>query len=237
MLTEKHSTKILGWADAIEMTGESFDIERAKMDPERVQKYPEGAQAADLYVCNSNGFLLLVASTPEGAFPQWLDVRPGLTDPDGILIEAARLARYPSENAYVSDNESLFIIPKPKPGTWDIRIDSDPTMPFSVNAVSFHPGIDLWQLRSANSLLTSSLRWANLGVVKCSGCKITLKAVALAIAAVLSSSMIPHAVILIVAHLLGVTDAVAKLFIVSLIGYSVDEILQIICKRIGLCQN
>jgi hypothetical protein len=153
-------------------------------------------------------FLTAIITTPyEQLAP--LDTRLSPTDPKGI-----RYDQDTSNPLYLGINQRLLIATTP--GTWQLTT-REGQFPYAVHTMLFHP---------ATTTPPSG---------KCRVCKITAKALALAIVAALTLATIPHHLLLAVAAFLKVGPAVAAAFIASVVGDTASTIAEKLCTQIGLC--
>lgn len=141
------------------------------------------------------------------------------------------------DRVFISD--TLVIIPQPFDRyQWELEITEGVT-PYAVHAMAFHPS------SAARSVVTP------IGPVKrtlkCGICKSTAKALAVAIAAGLTYSIVPTALLSSVAAFLGASvstapspiaaggSAAAAAFVASCFGDTVTVIAEKLCLAVGLC--
>ncbi len=139
----------------------------------------------------------------------------------------------PQDNpdVYVNNQGTLAILngKSPADSVWSITVlPGTIALPVAVNFMAFHGGV-VAASSSPPVILPSG------STFRCRGCKITAKALALAIVAAATLPAIPAALIAAVAAYLGVGAVIAAAFIGSVIGDTADVIAEKLCKKIGLC--
>ena len=167
-------------------------------------------------------FLVATISTPNGLFPPFLDAKLRLSDPRGRTYQQT----ISSPEIFVSTSPALVVIDNPMRGEWELSAESG-IVPYAVTAMGFHPSIQSSSPPSPGPSGSSPF--------KCKACKITAKALALAIVAAASLQALPAALIASVAAYLGVGTAIAIAFISSVLGDTADMIAEKLCKRVKLC--
>jgi hypothetical protein len=140
-----------------------------------------------------------------------------------------------SDQAFVDEGRTLFIFNEPTRSNWRISI-SESSVPIALNLMAFHPNEEFrsgfrWRVRRLRALYF----WEPSNF-KCRACKITAKALALAIVAAATLPALPSALIATVAAYLGVASIVAAQFITSVIGDAVDIITEKLCRLVGMCR-
>lgn len=204
---DTYLTRIPAWATSLEVVAET---------PR------EGSDRIDFAVEEEALFLVVVASLPNGSRPSWLDAR---IDTDDLPKEVRPGAD--TENGFVDKDRGLIVLQRPHPGNWRFGISSTGRTPFAVNLMAFHPVGP-----SLSSPSQATRPWQS---VRCRACKMTAKALALAIVAAAALPALPQALLAAVASFLGVGVAIAAAFIGSVIGDTADIIAEKLCRKVGLC--
>ena len=195
------------------------EVELVVHEPENKQRI----KAADFDLRSEAALLFLVAtiSTPNGLFPQFLDARLEIIDPNGTPYHRA-----PPPGAFASVSPGIVIIDSPVRGIWKIAAVSG-VIPYAVTAMGFHPEVP------PNSSPSPGVSGAS--PFKCRACKATAKALALAIVAAAMLPALPTALIVAVSTYLGVGAVIAAAFISSVLGDTASVIAEKLCQWVGLC--
>lgn len=205
MAFETYRTEVPGWATSLEL------VQVVPDDHEEVLK---------LKFEDSPTFVVATLTLPGGERPPW--------DLGRIVLESGD-ARWSEplddERRYVNERRTLCIVNRPNSDEWSIGVEPRGPVPVALNFMAF-------LRRDHNGNPPSPPpppQW------RCRGCKITVKALALAIAAAAMLPALPSALIAAVASYLGVGHLVAGAFITSVLGDTVDIIAEKLCKLVGLC--
>ncbi len=167
-------------------------------------------------------FLLATLSTPNGLFPPYLDATLSLVDPNGNPLNTPTVR----PGTFISSKPGMVILESPVRGLWQLSAVSG-VVPYAVTAMAFHPQVP------PNSPPSPGPSGAS--PFKCRACKITAKALALAIVAAAALPALPATLIAAVSAYLGVKAFIAAAFISSVLGDTADIIAEKLCKRVGLC--
>lgn len=168
-------------------------------------------------------FIVATLSTPNGYFPPYLDASFELVDPNHNSYSPSRAV----PRGFSSAKPALIFLDKPQSrGTWQIGAESG-VIPYAVTVMAFHPQVPPHSPPSPGPSAASPF--------KCRACKITAKALALAIVAAATLPALPASLIAAVATYLGVGAVVAAAFIGSVIGDTADIVSEKLCKKVGLC--
>lgn len=218
---ETYRTHIPGWATSVEAVSDS---------PLTLQ------ESIEIDLEQPPRFLIGVLSLPNGQQPPWLKASVSISARrlDDETYSEFGLEETNNEQVFVNEGRTLFIFNQPIPTNWRISI-SEASVPIALNLLAFHP----------NDKLTSGFRWRvrwfrgwhfrGPSHFKCRACKITAKALALAIVAAATLPTLPAALIASVSAYLGVAAIIAAQFIASVIGDAVDIITEKLCRMIGMC--
>jgi hypothetical protein len=162
-------------------------------------------------------FAVVTLTSPNGQFPKAV--------PGHLEIETNSPPMSPNdENSYRDDTVIVRRL-------WEnsgflVRFDrAAMTAPVVINVLAFSAGGPPRKQLSRGSRL------------KCTGCKMTAKALALAIVAATALAATPAALIAAVAAYLGVASAVAAAFIGSVLDDTADQIAEKLCTKVGLCRH
>src|SRR5664279_4828664 len=169
-------------------------------------------------------FLIATLSLPNGQQPAWDLGRLELKNNDAAFVEPQN-----DERLYVNTQGSIVIVngESAENSYWSVNVNpGSQALPVAVNLMAFHGGVNA---------AAPSATVAAAPTFRCRGCKMTAKALALAIVAAAALPAIPAALISAVATYLGVGAVIAGAFISSVIGDTVDIIAEKLCKKIGLC--
>ena len=206
---ESYHTWMPGFATSIELVSDIPPVER----------FTESIELREEAL-----FLVATLTLPNGQQPLW--------DLGRLELKSNNYFGEPQENAdvYVNEHQTVFVLNgKSSADThWNVSvIPGAIQLPVAVNFMAFHGRGSAVSLPPL--ILPSGLTF------KCRGCKITAKALALAIIAAGTLAAIPSALIAAVAAYLGAGAAVAGVFIGSVLGDTADVIAEKLCKMIGMC--
>jgi hypothetical protein len=211
MTIEIYRANVPDWADSLELV-----------------VVPAESTSIEVLVEERSKFLIGVVASPDGdilrrqnGFARLIVREPG----KGRLYEGPEN----TERLFLSGKEEgpgLIVINEPSSGSWTMIADRMGLFPFSINIMVFHPPANYAGLTSPPQL---PLGW------KCRACKMTAKALALAIVAGLAMSFFPASTAAAVAAFLGVKLPIATAFIASVMGDSASAITEKLCKLVGLC--
>lgn len=137
------------------------------------------------------------------------------------------------ERQYVDERSTLLVLNRMPHTHWRIDLKAGSELPVELNFMAFHPV----RIGGSGSPPVPPAAGAPPPPPSgyCRPCKITTKALALAIAAAATLPALPAALITAVASYLGVTAVVAAAFIGSVLGDTADIIAEKLCVRVGLC--
>lgn len=181
----------------------------------------QGAYSFTFSVLEEDKFLIVALSSLDGDYaPKEAKFR--LSGPNGYSLEPVN-----DDTAFISTNGQVAVYNSPSAGVWQIDYEYLPD-PYSIHIMTFHPSPT-----AMGGLLSRH---------KCSICKTTTKALALAIFAGLavygSATALPAALLAAVAQYLGlVVSAAVTAFINSLTNDAVDTIARKLCERVNLCRT
>jgi hypothetical protein len=169
-------------------------------------------------------FLVATLTLPNGQQPPW--------DLGRLELNGEDYFQKPADNkdVYANDRGTVVIVNRSSPArsTWTIQVTPGTLpLPVAVNLMAFHGHVG-----AGSSPIPPPPSGSTF---KCRGCKITAKALALAIVAAAALAAIPAALIAAVAAYLGVGAIVAGAFIGSVIGDTADVIAEKLCKGLGMC--
>lgn len=169
-------------------------------------------------------FVVATLSLPGGQHPPW-DL--GWLELTSKYYEG-QIDNTPS--LYADKQQRLIIINEeiPANSTWKLRVNPGkaPSLPVAANLIAFHSRKKRPPLPSPSPPGPTR---------KCRGCKITTKALALAIVAAAALPALPAALIASVGAYLGASAIVAGAFISSVLGDTADIVAEKLCKSVGLC--
>lgn len=137
------------------------------------------------------------------------------------------------EHQYVDERSTLIVLNRMPHKHWRIEFKAGSELPVELNFMAFHRAV----IGGSGSPLVSPAAGASLPPPSgyCRPCKITTKALAMAIAVAATLPALPAALITAVASYLGVKAVVAAAFIASVLGDTTDIIAEKLCVRVGLC--
>ncbi len=205
-----------------------FDSHRVVMPEfatslEMVNDEPKESFEETIELAEGAEFLVATLTLPNGQQPPW--------DLGRLELRGARYYSEQLDNdaVYINQRGSIAVLNEPQGQTWTVRYSPGPiVLPVAVNFMAFH--------RRSHGSSPRILPATSAGsTFKCRSCKITAKALALAIVAAAALPAIPAALIAAVAAYLGVGTVIAAAFIGSVIGDTADIIAEKLCKKIGLC--
>lgn len=130
------------------------------------------------------------------------------------------------KSSYVNEQSTLFILNGIEHRKWQIDLEPEGILPLELNFMGFHPAA-----RKAGA----KLQMPPTPSGHCRMCKITTKALALAIVAAATLPALPAALITAVASYLGVSVAIAAAFIGSVLGDTADVVAEKLCTMVGIC--
>jgi len=171
-------------------------------------------------------FVLATLTLPNGQLPGWDLGRLELKNNNAAFVEPQN-----DEQTYVDPRGNLVIVngKYAADSYWSVHVaPTKPPLPVAVNIMAFYGNLNA-ATPAAPAIVVPGPTF------RCRGCKITAKALALAIVAAAALPAIPAALIAAVAAYLGVGAVIAGAFIGSVIGDTADIIAEKLCKKIGLC--
>ena len=171
-------------------------------------------------------FVVAALTLPNGQQPVWDIGRLELKNSNTAFVQPQN-----DEQIYVDQRGSLVIVNDAGAADmyWSVYVvPANPPLPVAVNLMAFHGSLNT-AAPPAPAIVVPGPTF------KCRGCKMTAKALALAIVAAATLPAIPAALIAAVAAYLGVGAVIAAAFIGSVIGDTADIIAEKLCKKIGLC--
>ena len=169
-------------------------------------------------------FVLATLTLPNGQQPAWDLGRLELKNNNSAFVEPQN-----DEQTYVDPRGNLVIVngKYAADSYWSVYVaPTNPPLPVAVNIMAFHGNLNA---AAPPAIVVPG------PTLRCRGCKITAKALALAIVAAAALPALPAALIAAVAAYLGVGAVIAAAFIGSVIGDTADIIAEKLCKKIGLC--
>jgi hypothetical protein len=174
----------------------------------------------------SSSLVIAVCQNDEGDPVAARELELHVSDPQSVSIESdIRDDLYAVVLEYDGHKQlSLLVVTDPQPGTWLLSLKSRGGAPFFVYVSVFGSRTNV---PSPTTPPAPRLR--------CRVCKITTKALALAIIAAATLPAIPHALIVAVGAYLGVGVVVATTFVSSVLGDTANEIAEKLCRAIRLC--
>lgn len=165
-------------------------------------------------------FAVFAISTSTGKWAPFVDA--ALTILDENLNTLPLSAESPT--AFLSPDSRVAILIKPPSRSWYASI-SEGTVPFAVATCAFH-----------QAAAPDSQTFSTIPRTRCRLCKMTAKALALAIVASVGAAALPAALLsAVAAYLGGIGTVAAAAFINSVIGDAVDEVAEKLCIAVSLC--
>ncbi|HEX8736306.1 MAG TPA: hypothetical protein VF721_13340 [Pyrinomonadaceae bacterium] len=166
---------------------------------------------------NSNDEFILIASVignEENVDPKNLSVK--LLDPSEQTVYELEAG-----NKEFGAEELFYINENPIPGVWRIQVESEGIAAFSVNVGFINVGF------------ISKIRDYMPG--RCDVCKISVKALAIAIFIALAKGAAPAWLIAKLGIYLKLIPELVLEFINSLIGFPIEKIIEKLCEKMRLC--
>lgn len=118
---------------------------------------------------------------------------------------------------------------------WRLEVEPESEHLLEVNFLAIHPHAHHELRRKSPSRSAPTLRLATPKNWPCEACKLSVGALAIAIAAAAALSSIPATLISAVAVFLGVAIPVAQAILQYLFGKSVEAIAEHLCEQAGFC--
>jgi hypothetical protein len=193
---------------------------------ELVSNEPTGSIFEWLQLTEPPQFVVAALTLPNGQQPPWNLGQLELKNNNTAFVQPQN-----DEQTYVDQRGNLVIVNSTSAAdlSWSINVyPAIPPLPMAVNVMAFHGSL-IAAAPPAPAVVVPGPTF------RCRGCKVTAKALALAIVAAATLPAIPAALIAAVAAYLGVSAVIAAAFIGSLIGDTADLIAEKLCKKIGLC--
>jgi hypothetical protein len=191
----------------------------------------EREQSFEVQLAQPPQFVIANLTVAGGKLPPWPMGRLSLHAGGGTWY------RYQDDDSqYVNERSTLIVLNRIQHTHWRIDLEATGELPLELNFMAFHPvGLGGSGSPPVPPLLPAAAAPPPPPSGYCRPCKITAKALALAIVAAATLPALPAALITAVASYLGVTAVVAAAFIGSVLGDTADIIAEKLCVRVGLC--
>jgi hypothetical protein len=191
----------------------------------------------------ARAIVLSSAGRTEEAETTGIEVLPGsellivaLVDENGVVSEDPgsfnlRIINPRGEELRTADNEvrfvhsvqgrpTLVVDNSPEVGHWSLEVTNPEALNLRITVLTAGPHV------------SQSSPWATF---RCVTCMLSVDALAVTIIFALAKAAIPAAILAAVAKFLGIAVELAENFIHALLGFNVEDIARILCRRIGLC--
>jgi hypothetical protein len=211
-----YTVRIADWAYAMEITS-----------PRPTDGVHEGEFVVEK---GTEGLVAAVSQNDAGdpISPEDLDLQ--IIDPRGHSVDSTETdTLYTVARDYEGYRQvSLLVMVNPPAGPWKVSLKSHGRTPFFVY-------LSVFGARTNVPGAVSSSTAPAIPRPRCRVCKITARALALAIIAAATLPALPHALIAAVAAYLGVATVVAAAFISSVLGDTTNVIAEKLCRAVRLC--
>jgi hypothetical protein len=216
MAFERYLTEIPWWGTSLQ----AVELDRGD----------ERGYSFEVELVEEPRFVIAALSLAGGRLSPWSLGRVNLRPSDRPLE-----AFSDGENQFFDESGRLVILNGISQKRWRVDVEPVGSLPIEMNFMAFHPSLGPRGV-SPIALFKRGRRSKPHGHPgRCRACKITSKALALAIATAATLPALPAALIAAVAAYLGVAAVVAAAFIGSVLGDTVDIIAEKLCLYVGLC--